>query len=35
MLANWMRSAGATVPEIRVLELETGMRELAASAAVP
>jgi para-aminobenzoate synthetase component 2 len=35
MLANWMRSAGADVPEVRVLELETGMRELAASAAVP
>ncbi|MGH3977667.1 MAG: aminodeoxychorismate/anthranilate synthase component II [Pseudonocardiaceae bacterium] len=35
MLANWMRSAGAEVPESRVVELETGMAELAAAAALP
>jgi para-aminobenzoate synthetase component 2 len=34
LLANWLRSAGADVPEARVVELETGMRELASSAAV-
>ncbi|MQA14823.1 MAG: aminodeoxychorismate/anthranilate synthase component II [Pseudonocardiaceae bacterium] len=34
VLANWMRSAGATVPDTRIDELETGMRRLAAAAAV-
>lgn len=34
MLANWLRSAGADVAEARVVELENGMRELAASAAL-
>jgi para-aminobenzoate synthetase component 2 len=34
LLANWLRSAGAEVPEARVVELETGMRELASSAAM-
>jgi len=33
VLANWMRSAGIDVPEARVVELETGMRGLAAAAA--
>lgn len=35
LLANWLRVAGAEVPEWRVTELETGMRELACAAAVP
>jgi len=34
LLANWLRSAGATVTEQRVIELETSMRELASAAAV-
>ncbi len=34
LLANWLRSAGADVSERRVIELEIGMRELAAAAAV-
>ncbi|MGH3903887.1 MAG: aminodeoxychorismate/anthranilate synthase component II [Pseudonocardiaceae bacterium] len=34
MLANWLRIAGAEVPERRVIELETGMRELASAAVV-
>ncbi|HEY2725457.1 MAG TPA: aminodeoxychorismate/anthranilate synthase component II [Pseudonocardiaceae bacterium] len=34
LLANWLRGAGAEVPESRVTELETGMRELASAAAV-
>ncbi len=34
MLANWLRIAGAEVPECRVIELETGMRELASAAVV-
>ncbi|MGH3931295.1 MAG: aminodeoxychorismate/anthranilate synthase component II [Pseudonocardiaceae bacterium] len=34
LLANWLRSAGAEVSEQRVIELETGMRELATAAAV-
>ncbi|MGQ0774286.1 MAG: aminodeoxychorismate/anthranilate synthase component II [Pseudonocardiales bacterium] len=34
LLANWLRSAGATVTEQRVVELETSMRELASTAAV-
>ncbi len=34
VLANWMRSAGADVPEARVVELEDGMRRLATGAAV-
>jgi para-aminobenzoate synthetase component 2 len=34
LLANWLRSAGAEVPESRVVELETGMRQLASAAAV-
>ncbi|HEY2763490.1 MAG TPA: aminodeoxychorismate/anthranilate synthase component II [Pseudonocardiaceae bacterium] len=34
LLANWLRSAGADVPERRVAELETGMRELASAAMV-
>ena len=32
MLANWLRTAGADVPEQRVIELESGMRELASAA---
>ena len=35
LLANWLRVAGAEVPEQRVSELETGMRELASAAVVP
>ncbi|MGH3911872.1 MAG: aminodeoxychorismate/anthranilate synthase component II [Pseudonocardiaceae bacterium] len=35
LLANWLRSAGAEVPEQRVIELETGMRELVSAAAMP
>ncbi|MGH4027002.1 MAG: aminodeoxychorismate/anthranilate synthase component II [Pseudonocardiaceae bacterium] len=35
LLANWLRVAGAEVPEQRVIELETGMRELASAAVVP
>ena len=34
LLANWLRIAGAEVPESRVDELETGMRKLASAAAV-
>ncbi|HZA16440.1 MAG TPA: aminodeoxychorismate/anthranilate synthase component II [Pseudonocardiaceae bacterium] len=34
LLANWLRIAGAEVPEIRVAELETGMRNLASAALV-
>ena len=34
LLANWLRIAGADVDESRVLELETGMRELASAAVV-
>jgi para-aminobenzoate synthetase component 2 len=34
LLANWLRSAGAEVSESRVVELETGMRQLASAAAV-
>ncbi len=34
LLANWLRIAGAEVPEVRVAELETGMRNLAAAALV-
>lgn len=34
LLANWLRIAGAEVEESRVVELETGMRELASAAAV-
>lgn len=34
LLANWLRIAGAEVDESRVLELETGMRTLAAAALV-
>ncbi len=34
LLANWLRIAGAEVPESRVAELETGMRELASAAVV-
>lgn len=34
LLANWLRLAGAEVDESRVLELETGMRTLAAAALV-
>ncbi|HEY6422832.1 MAG TPA: aminodeoxychorismate/anthranilate synthase component II [Pseudonocardiaceae bacterium] len=34
LLANWLRIAGADVPEPRVVELETGMRKLASAAAV-
>lgn len=34
LLANWLRIAGAEVPEMRVAELETGMRNLAAAALV-
>lgn len=34
LLANWLRIAGAEVDESRVLELETGMRELASAAVV-
>ena len=35
LLANWLRTAGAEVPEQRVIELETGMRELASAAVTP
>ncbi|HEU0086323.1 MAG TPA: aminodeoxychorismate/anthranilate synthase component II [Pseudonocardiaceae bacterium] len=35
LLANWLRGAGAEVPEQRVVELEAGMRELAAAALGP
>jgi para-aminobenzoate synthetase component II len=34
LLANWLRSAGAEVPESRVAELETGMRAVASAAVV-
>jgi para-aminobenzoate synthetase component 2 len=34
LLANWLRIAGADVPERRVVELETGMRKLACAAMV-
>jgi para-aminobenzoate synthetase component 2 len=34
LLANWLRIAGADVPERRVVELETGMRKLASAAMV-
>lgn len=34
LLANWLRIAGAEVPERRVIDLETGMRELASAAVV-
>ena len=34
LLANWLRIAGADVPEARVAELETGMRNLASAALV-
>jgi para-aminobenzoate synthetase component 2 len=34
LLANWLCSAGTEVPERRVIELETGMRELASAAVV-
>jgi para-aminobenzoate synthetase component 2 len=34
LLANWLRIAGAEVPEVWVAELETGMRNLAAAALV-
>ncbi|MFN2496207.1 MAG: aminodeoxychorismate/anthranilate synthase component II [Pseudonocardiaceae bacterium] len=34
LLANWLCSAGTEVPERRVVELETGMRELACAAVV-
>jgi para-aminobenzoate synthetase component II len=34
LLANWLRIAGAEVPEWRVVELETGMRRLASAAVV-
>ncbi|HKR50926.1 MAG TPA: aminodeoxychorismate/anthranilate synthase component II [Pseudonocardiaceae bacterium] len=34
LLANWLRIAGAEVPEARVAELETGMRKLASAAVV-
>jgi para-aminobenzoate synthetase component 2 len=34
LLANWLRLAGAEVDESRVLELEAGMRKLAAAALV-
>ena len=34
LLANWLRIAGAEVPEVRVTELETGMRNLASAALV-
>lgn len=34
LLANWLRIAGADVPESRVAELETGMRKLASAAVV-
>jgi para-aminobenzoate synthetase component 2 len=35
LLTNWLRVAGAEVSEQRVIELETGMRELASAAMVP
>jgi para-aminobenzoate synthetase component 2 len=34
LLANWLRIAGAEVPESRVAELESGMRTLASAAVV-
>ncbi len=34
LLANWLRITGAEVPEVRVAELETGMRDLASAALV-
>ena len=34
LLANWLRIAGADVPESRVAELEAGMRQLASAAVV-
>ena len=34
LLANWLRIAGAEVPEVHVVELETGMRNLASAALV-
>ncbi|MGQ0718548.1 MAG: aminodeoxychorismate/anthranilate synthase component II [Pseudonocardiales bacterium] len=34
LLANWLRIAGAEVPETRVAELEAGMRKLASAAVV-
>jgi para-aminobenzoate synthetase component II len=34
LLANWLRSAGGEVPERRLIELETGMRELASAVVV-
>jgi para-aminobenzoate synthetase component II len=34
LLANWLRIAGAEVPEVRVAELEAGMRNLASAALV-
>ena len=34
LLANWLRIAGAEVSEVRVAELETGMRNLASAALV-
>jgi len=34
LLANWLRIAGADVPESRVTELEAGMRQLASAAVV-
>ncbi|HEX2291048.1 MAG TPA: aminodeoxychorismate/anthranilate synthase component II [Pseudonocardiaceae bacterium] len=34
LLGNWLRIAGAEVPEVRVAELETGMRDLASAALV-
>jgi para-aminobenzoate synthetase component II len=35
LLANWLRIAGATVDESRVVELEIGMRTIASAALVP
>jgi para-aminobenzoate synthetase component II len=35
MLANWLRTAGFEVPEVRVRELENAMRNLADAAARP
>ena len=34
LLANWLRLAGGEVDELRVLELEAGMRKLASAALV-
>lgn len=34
LLANWLRIVGAEVPEMRVAELEAGMRKLASAALV-